>query len=210
MSYFCSLCKESISPEEYKYSMEKMGKALCRNHQKNFKEPNKTSTDENNGLSKKDNRYKESMIKGRIAETLIEELFLSLGYNVFRYGMENTVPGVMKLLKNIRCDVADNIRRMPDFVVQKNDQVHFVEVKFRANESFDINDNSLKNYPYENAIFILVSKRHIKCISYQELKAGKEITPKSKNFLGNRKEFDLDKNVIIDFCKFATKFFENV
>ncbi|NOQ38347.1 hypothetical protein GQ472_05665, partial [archaeon] len=153
--------------------------------------------------------YKENMIKGRIAETLIEELFLSLGYNVFRYGMENTVPGVMKLLKDVRCDVADNIRRMPDFVVQKNDQVHFVEVKFRKSEEFRFKDLP-KDYPFENCYFILVSKKHIKCITYQELKAGKEITPKSKNFLGNRKEFDLDKNVIIDFCNFAIKFFENV
>ncbi len=32
----------------------------------------------------------------------------------------------------------------------------------------------------------------------------------SKNYLGNRKEFDLDKDVIVDFCKFAVNFFENV
>ena len=39
---------------------------------------------------------------------------------------------------------------------------------------------------------------------------GKEITPTSRNYLGNRKEFDLDKEVIIDFCDFAVQFFENV
>jgi len=49
---------------------------------------------------------------------VIKELFLSLGYNVFRYGMENTVPGIMELLKGVRGDVATNIRRMPDFVIQ--------------------------------------------------------------------------------------------
>lgn len=32
----------------------------------------------------------------------------------------------------------------------------------------------------------------------------------SKNYLGNRKEFDLEKQVIIDFCDFAVRFFENV
>jgi len=60
---------------------------------------------------------KENMIKGRIAETLIEELFLYLGYNVFRYGIENIVSGVMGLLRGVRSDVVDNIRRMPDFVI---------------------------------------------------------------------------------------------
>ena len=126
--------------------------------------------------------------------------------------MENTVPGIMELLRGVRSDVASNIRRMPDFVVQhpKTKDVYFIEVKFRANEEFDITDNSLKNYPYKNAYFIIVSKKHIKCISYKELEEGKVVSPKSQNYLGSRKEFELDKNVIIEFCKFAVKFFENV
>jgi len=151
------------------------------------------------------------MIKGRIAETLIQELFLSLGYNVFRYGMENTIPGIMELLKGVRSDVADEIKRMPDFVMQNPEtkDVYFVEVKFRANEEFSFK-NLPKDYPYENAYIILVSKKHIKCITVAELKEGREITPKSQNYLGSRKEFDLDKDVIVDFCKFAVLFFENV
>ncbi|NOQ55273.1 MAG: hypothetical protein GQ477_00545 [Nanohaloarchaea archaeon] len=221
MSYFCSECKTTITPEEYTYSLSKFGEALCREHQKTFKKikkseqpktKSKTPLNENDGLSKKDSYYKESMIKGRIAETLIEELFLSLKFNVFRYGMENTVPGVMELLKEVHGEVADNIRRMPDFIIQdtkKKGEVYFVEVKFRKSEEFSLKDLP-KDYPFENCYFILVSKKHIKCITYEELNEGKEITPKSKNYLGSRKEFDLDKDVIIDFCKFAIKFFENV
>lgn len=164
-----------------------------------------------NGLSDSDRNYRYGMIKGRIAETLIQELFLSLNYNVFRYGMENTIPGIMELLKGVRSDVAQEIKRMPDFVIQnpKSKDVHFVEVKFRANGEFKFK-NLPKEYPYENAFIILVSKKHIKCISVEELKEGKEISPTSKNYLGNRKEFDLDKHVIIDFCQFAVQFFEAV
>jgi hypothetical protein len=163
------------------------------------------------GLSDRDYNYRYSMIKGRIAETLIQELFLSLEYNVFRFGMENTIPGIIELLKGVRTDVADDIRRMPDFVLQnrKTKDVHFVEVKFRANGEFTIKDLP-KDYPYTNAYIILVSKKHIKCVTYEELEAGEIITPSSKNWLGNRKEFDLDKEVIKDFCDFALKFFENV
>jgi len=150
------------------------------------------------------------MIKARIAETLVEELFLSMEWGVFRYGMENTIPGVMTLLKGVRSDVAENIKRMPDFVVQdKNRNVYFIEVKFRASEQFALRDLP-RDYPYENAYIILVSKKHIKCITVQELKEGKEITPTSRNYLGNRKEFDLDKETIISFCEFAVKFFDNV
>jgi hypothetical protein len=52
--------------------------------------------------------------------------------------------------------------------------------------------------------------KHIKCISYKELTEGKVVSPKSQNYLGSRKEFELDKKVIINFCNFAVKFFENV
>lgn len=165
----------------------------------------------NNGLTDKERNYRYGMIKGRIAETLIQELFLSLNYNVFRYGMENTIPGIMELLKGVRSDVAQEIRRMPDFVIQNPEtkDVYFVEVKFRASGEFKAKDLP-KDYPYTNAYIILVSKKHIKCLTVQELLDGKEIAPESKNYLGNRKEFDLDKDIIIDFCNFAIQFFENV
>ena len=165
----------------------------------------------NVGLTNKEWDFRYGMIKGRIAETLIQELFLSLDYNVFRYGMENTIPGIMHLLKGVRSEVAQEIRRMPDFVVQnpKTNEVYFVEVKFRASGEFKFKDLP-KDYPYENAYIILVSRKHIKCITVMELKEGKEITPTSHNYLGNRTEFALNKDVIIDFCKFAILFFENV
>jgi hypothetical protein len=166
---------------------------------------------EHHGLNDKDRNYRYNMIKGRIAETLIQELFLSLGYNVFRYGMENTIPGIMELLKGVKSEVAEEIKRMPDFVIQnpKTAEVFFIEVKFRTSENFTFRDLP-KGYPYDNAFIILVSKKHIKCITVDELKNGKEITPTSTNYLGSRKEFDLEKRVIIDFCNFAIQFFENV
>ena len=203
MQFYCSICKDEITEKEELYSKEYYGKSLCRKHQK--------SAENNEGLTKKESFYSENMIKGRIAETLIEELFLSLKYNVFRYGMENTVPGIMELLKGVKGDVATNIRRMPDFVIQHphNKDVYFIEVKFRANEEFSIKDLP-KDYPYENCYFIIVSKKHIKCITYSELKEGKEISPTSKNYLGSRKEFEIDKDVVIQFCDFAVKFFSEV
>ena len=204
MNYFCSQCKCDISEEEYLYSKDMFNTILCRKHQKSQNE--RQSNKDSEGLSAGESRYKEGMIKGRIAETLIEELFLSLGYNVFRYGMENTVPGIMELLKGVRGEVATNIRRMPDFVIQKDKNVFFVEVKFRASEEFSITDLP-KEYPFENCYFIIVSKKHIKCITYQELINGDKISPEDRKYLGSRKEFDLDKNVIIDFCDFAVKFF---
>lgn len=159
---------------------------------------------EKNG--EKEINYRYNVIKGRIAETIIEELFLTLDYSVFRYGMENSIPGVMKLLKGIRGDVATDIKRMPDFVVQnkRTGDVFFVEVKFRASGEFEYKDLGA-NYPYDNAHIMLVSKKHIKCATVEELKAGKEF-----QYLGSRKEFETDKATIIEFCEFAKQFFETV
>lgn len=156
--------------------------------------------------------FKGELIKGKIAETIVQELFLLLGYNVFRYGMENTIPGIMKLLKGVETEVAKQIRKMPDFVIQNpdNNEVYFVEVKFRAKKTFKL-ENLKGAYPYENAYFIVVSKNNIKCITYNELKEGKYIDPNSNDFyLGNREEFNLDKETISKFCKFVVSFFKEV
>jgi hypothetical protein len=118
-----------------------------------------------------------------------------------------------KILKGIRSDVATDIRRMPDFVIQSptaTKDVFFIEVKFRMSEEFSKKDIP-SDYPFTNCYFIIVSKKHIKCLSYDELvNQGKKITPDCKNYLGNKKEFNLDKHVIIDFCEFAVKFFKEV
>ena len=159
----------------------------------------------------KDNPWISGVIKGRIAETIVEELFRSLGFQVFSYGMENSIPGIKDLLKGVRGDVSKNIRQMPDFVVFKDNQSHFIEVKYRAKGELKLKDIAkYGEYPFENALFVLVTKKHIKCISYKELSEGKEITSTCHSYLGKRKEFDTDKDLIIEYCKYAVKFFENV
>lgn len=135
------------------------------------------------------NPWVSGVIKGRIAETIVEQLFISLGFQVFKYGMENSIPGITDLLKGVRGDVAKNIRQMPDLVVFKNGEAHFIEVKFRKNGRLALKDiEKYGDYPFENALFVLLSPKHIKCISHRELKEGKEITEKCRNWLGNRKD----------------------
>ena len=200
----CALCNKEIEEKVYTYSIKKFEKALCRECQtKKVDIPSTKKKD----ISK---TYDFNMIKGRIAESLIEQLFIKLGYKVYRYGMENTVPGIMELLKGVRSDVATIIKRMPDFVIQdKTGEAYFIEVKYRNNEKFSIKEIP-KDYPFENAFFIVVSRRHIKCLSFEDLKKGKEISEKSKNYLGNIKAFETDKDIIISFCEYAVKFFKGV
>lgn len=180
--------------------------AVLEKEPQNSQEEKRISKSVNN-----DNPWISGVIKGRIAETIVEELFRSLGFQVFSYGMENSIPGIKDLLKGVRGDVSKNIRQMPDFVVFKDNQAHFIEVKYRASGELKLRDiDRYGDYPFENALFVLITKRHIKCISYKELSEGKEITVTSQNYLGKRKEFDTDKDLIIEYCKYAVKFFEHV
>ena len=54
--------------------------------------------------------------------------------------MENSIPGIKDLLKGVRVDVSKNIRQMPDFVVFKDNQAHFIEVKYRASGELKLKD----------------------------------------------------------------------
>lgn len=162
------------------------------------------------GMTDREYHFRFSMIKGRIAETLIQELFLALRYKVFKYGMENTIPGIMELLQGVKSPEAKEISSMPDFVIQnpKTKAIHFIEVKFRVDGYFH-RDDLAKDYPWKNAYIVVVSKKHIKCVSFAELERGIEVTPTSKNYLGDRKEFETDRSIIIEFCDFALDFFES-
>ena len=155
--------------------------------------------------------FSENAIKGRVAETIIQELFLAHGFNVFHYGMERSVPGIAQLTRQTSGAVKERIRTMPDFVVQdpRNQRLHFVEVKYRANGVFGIDDIK-GDYPWPHAYFIVVSKEHVKCLTYAQLSAGKGITPECNNLLIKRVELGLDRSIIVRFGQLTKKFFATV
>jgi hypothetical protein len=150
-------------------------------------------------------------IKGRVAETIIQELFLAHGFNVFHYGMERSIPGIAQLTRKTNGPVRDKIRSMPDFVVQdpRNNRLHFVEVKYRASGQFSIDDIK-GDYPWPHAFFIVVSREHIKCLTYKQLAAGRAITPTCNNLLIVRKDLGLDRELIVRYAQVANRFFTGV
>ena len=76
----------------------------------------------------------ESMLKGRMAETLVEELLRQSGNIVYRFGYEAIVQNLTQLEENFDrySEVGERIRAIPDFIViDKKGKPTFVEVKFR-------------------------------------------------------------------------------
>lgn len=76
----------------------------------------------------------ENMLKGRMAETLVEELLMQSGNVVYRFGYEAIVQNLAQLANSFDhySEVGEKIRAIPDFiVVDRKGKPDFVEVKFR-------------------------------------------------------------------------------
>jgi len=155
--------------------------------------------------------FAEKLIKGKIAETLIHQLFENSNYYVYRFGMEYTIPGIVDLRGKEKCKELAIISRTPDFVVRhkETNKVNFVEVKYCSSESFDILNFKEKHPPLETLV-VVVSAKHIKCISLAELLKGQRITPTCKSYLGDRSEFVLSNELIKEYCQLAYKFYGNL
>jgi hypothetical protein len=148
----------------------------------------------------------DTIIKGRIAEAIVEDMFVHMGYKVFRYGMENTVPGFAKRYLPNKGKVAEEVRKMPDFIVVKDSKTAYIEVKYRTSGKFDFNDFYARKggYPYKSAFFILVTPKHILIQKASRLEKGEDFM-----YLNECKYFDTDKNIILRYIEFCKKFFGN-
>jgi hypothetical protein len=78
-------------------------------------------------------QFTEQLIKGRIVETIFEMMFGNLeGCKLSRYGIEYTSPDLLK--KDVRfanVELLEKLGNSPDFVFIKNNNITFVEVKYR-------------------------------------------------------------------------------
>jgi hypothetical protein len=75
-----------------------------------------------------------NIIKGRIAEALVEELLRTCGNNVYRFGYESLLQNLVQADSNFdrRTKNGQQVRSIPDFVVVSAcGKPTFVEVKFR-------------------------------------------------------------------------------
>lgn len=89
----------------------------------------------------------ESMLKGRMAETLFEELMRQSGNIVYRFGYEAIVQNLTQLEEKFDrySEVGERIRAIPDFIViDRKGKPDFVEVKFRWKPDVELHKESLE------------------------------------------------------------------
>lgn len=111
----------------------------------------------------------ENNLKGEIAECLARELFLINGYNVHDYGVEHIVPGYSSSNNSNyidqNCKNSKSIRFSPDFIVVKKGRADFIEVKYRSDGRFQVEDD----YPYLTSYILLFNPVGIEISNVEDL-----------------------------------------
>lgn len=104
----------------------------------------------------------ESLLKGRMAETLVEELLKQSGNIVYRFGYESIVQNLAQLEDKFDrfTEVGERLRLIPDFIViNKKGKPIFVEAKFRWKP--ELHQDDYKNFEkindYWKAVIVLVN-----------------------------------------------------
>lgn len=103
----------------------------------------------------------EAMLKGRMAETLVEELFKNSGNTIYRFGYEAILQNLTQIERsfNDENETEKRIRAIPDFIViDSKGNPTFLEVKYRSNGQLHVNDherlNRIKEFWDAQIIFV--------------------------------------------------------
>lgn len=110
------------------------------------------------------NNFAESMLKGRMAETLVEELMKKSGNVIYRFGYEAILQNLTQVSEKFEryTEIGEKVRAIPDFIVlDKTGVPSFVEVKFRWDPDAPLHDNTIEILErvekYWNALLIFVN-----------------------------------------------------
>lgn len=141
-----------------------------------------------------------NFIKGHIGESIIQNLFTSLGFTVFRYGIENNLTYINEYLEDSDFSKSELkvLTSRPDLLIlnKEKKRIYFTEIKYRSDGKFKYEDLG-EDYKYESTYIIILSKKGFKCIKASELKKVGEIKINSKEYaLSENKEFNLDKGFV--------------
>lgn len=108
--------------------------------------------------------YVRNLIKGKIVETIFEEMFRTAGeFTILPTGYEHTIPELAQYQHHVQIQkVLENIRNAPDFVLISQDKtkVFLVEVKYRSEldslEALEIAGHTLRLW---NPSYLFIASR---------------------------------------------------
>ena len=112
----------------------------------------------------KQEHYAENMLKGRMGETLVEEMLKKCGNQVYRFGYEAVLQNLTQLEAKFdkHTEVSERMRAIPDFIVIDGEgKPAFVEVKFRRDPIEPLHEETIRKLEhvekYWNAEMVFVN-----------------------------------------------------
>lgn len=150
------------------------------------------------------------MLKGNLAETLVEELLEKLGYNVYRFGYQNNFKAIIEKKRDIKSSKSHKlISFMPDFIIiapKEKDgherELSFIEVKFKKDikdvnyQEFIDKIDLIKEFYKDAFIVILTNKKeapfqYCKVSDFKDDSSLKDFKEFLKNSINNKNERDV-------------------
>ena len=115
----------------------------------------------------------ESILKGKIAENLVEEILKKAGNLVFRFGSEDVLRGLIQADKKLdrETEIGKKISSVPDFVIiSQMKKPMFVEVKFRTDpealeEQLLLEKEYLEKFWESKIILITIKKPYFRVLT---------------------------------------------
>jgi hypothetical protein len=137
-----------------------------------------------------------NIIKGRIAEAIIEELLKASGNKVYRFGYESTLQNLVQSPSEFdrQTKNGQRVSSMPDFIViNAEGSPFFVEVKFRS-DPYNLKGYSLKKikkFWYAKVVLVTIEKPYFR--------VARPHTFSDAKCLFEPLESDRDLNVVRDY-----------
>lgn len=162
---------------------------------------------------KKDYLTPYNLTVGRIAESLLQELFLIENYQTFKYGLENTYQYLYKRLRTNNKSSSKSLRQSPDLIVYEpcEENLYYAEVKYRSNGIFKYEASKFTSYVerFPNGYFFIATPKNFYVISFDEMCFRKKIdfNDHPEYLLENSKDFNLRSKSIAHFESFLTVFY---
>ena len=143
----------------------------------------------------------ENMIKARIAETIVEEIFRRAGYQVYRFGYESVLQNLVQTKNKIdkQDEVGQVVASMPDLLVVKEGLPDFIEVKYR--KSGKLSPTGLKSWAEGRVILVFPFPPYFGISRVEEFKKTGKLYDLDKD-----RYLPIDKKIIEKFIPLVKKY----
>jgi hypothetical protein len=112
------------------------------------------------------------MLKGRIAEAIVEEMLQEAGFQVYSFGYESIIQNRAPFNAKVRrTKTGRKILKMPDFLVIKDGFPEFVEVKFRSGTPDHTNEkfkDLAETWPEAKILFVCKKEPHFRIANIRD------------------------------------------